>query len=63
MTGFKSKNAYIFGLKSVDIYLAVMSEINLPLIMLWYLSLISGKNICHVNITYMYVVFALRKQN
>ena len=32
--GFKRKNAYIFGLKSVAIYMAVMGEINLPLIIL-----------------------------
>ena len=30
--GFKRKNAYIFGLKSVEIYMAAMGEINFPLI-------------------------------
>ena len=34
ITGFKRKNAYIFGLKSVKMYMAVMGEINLPLIFL-----------------------------
>ena len=38
ITGFKRKNAYIFGLKSVEIYMAVMGEINLPLIFLWDLT-------------------------
>ena len=57
--GSNRKNPSIFGLKSVEIYIAVMGEINLSLIMLWYLSLISGKNIWHVNITYMYVAFTL----
>ena len=34
INGFKRKNAYILGLKSVEIYVAVMGEINLPLIIL-----------------------------
>ena len=38
ITGFKRKNAYIFGLKFVEIYMAVMGEINLPLIFLWDLT-------------------------
>ena len=61
--GLKRKNAYIFGLKSVEIYVVVMGEIDLPLIILWDLSLISGKNISCVNITYMYVASTHRKQN
>ena len=63
LIAFKRKDVHIFGLKSVEIYIAVMGKINLLLIMVWCLSLISGKNIWHVNITYMYVVFTLRKQN
>ena len=35
---FKRKNACILVLKSVEIYIAVMGEIDLPLITLWYLS-------------------------
>ena len=45
---FKRKNACILVLKSVEIYIAVMGEIDLRLITLWYLSLISGKNYIHV---------------
>ena len=48
-------------LESVEIYIAVMDEINLWLIMVWYLSLISGKNIWYVNISYMYIVSTLTK--
>ena len=62
LIAFKRKNVYIFGLKSVEIYIAVMGKINLLLIMVWYLSLISEKKFWHVNITYMYVFFTLRKQ-
>ena len=61
--GLKRKNAYIFGLNSVEIYVIVMGEINLPLIILWDLSVMSGKNIWCVNITYMYVASTHRKQN
>ena len=61
--GYKRKNAYILGLKSAEIYVAALGEINLPLIILWDLRLISGKNIWRVNITYMYVVSTDRNQN
>ena len=63
VTGLKRKNAYISGLKSVETYVVVMGKINLPLIILWDLSLISGKNIWRVNIACMYVASTHRKKN
>ena len=63
VTGLKRKNAYISGPKSVEIYVVVMGEINLPLIILWDLSLISGKNVWCVSITHMYVASTHRKKN